>query len=137
MAKLYALPEQKTFDYVLKCQRDEIKEDQVIWHLKRLTSSEEENLENELASSVEGNINMMLGTQNRLALEFGLESVSNFYEREGSEELKVERKSQKLKGLYFPLKETFLSKISKEHRQELSRAIQEGNAFEEEDVKNS
>lgn len=132
--KILALNPNTEFDYVLESQRDDKKQDQIIWKLKMLSAKEDELLDNAW-SLVEGEMKLNLGTQTRLALDIGLVGVENFFYADGTP-VTIERSTRKMHGFVRQLTDETLSAIPKEVRGELAKAIMEGSQIGEEDVKN-
>lgn len=135
MAKIIALDPQATFTYILKSQRDDEEGDQVVWELKHLSAKEEAFLEDKLGHVRDGDFHVKIGSQNRLALDIGLVSVSNFLDASGND-VRVERSSVKMHGFVKPLKDEFVDRIPKEVRAELSQVILNGSSLDEDDIKN-
>ena len=128
-------PQNDTWEYVAECDRQLDDSDQTVWILKNLDPKEEANLEDALGQvNSDGGYKLTIGSQARMALDYGLKEVRNFKDSNGND-VKVERINKKIGGVY-PIDDKFLSRIPKAIRSELANAITRGMKLDEEEQKN-
>ena len=132
-----ALPIEKEFAYVCKSDRENPEDEQTVFWLKVLSYRESSKIEDFLGATDGDDFKVYLGTQEALYLHYGLLRVENFEDENGKQiEAKREQTQDKKYGTKC-LKDSFLNRIPRDIRKELSKAIEAGPQLDEDTLKNS
>ena len=133
-----ALDPNRTFDYVLKCDRGLPREQQSVFHIRPLSALEMRHLKNAALTidQVTQQAHSYLGDLRYLALRAGLVGWSNFKRADGTEAV-FERTRQNLLGRSGEVvTDACLDLLRDEWRDELAEAVQEFNTLTRDDAKN-
>lgn len=133
--KIHALDPVSTYKYVLNCQREDPREEQIVWHLKTLSARENALVEDYSGQYAGGNYMATNGTENLVTLNCGLIAVDGFTKTDGTK-VEIEREKSASNGIYTPIKSEILDLIPEFIRIELARAIRSGHAMGDQDLKN-
>lgn len=133
-----ALDPNRTFDYVLKCERALPREQQTTFHIRPLTAMEMRHLKNAAVSidQLTQQARSYLGDLRWLALKAGLVGWTNFKRADGTDVL-CEKTRQNVLGRNTEcVTDACLDLLQDEWRDELAEAVQEFNTLTRDDAKN-